>query len=143
MRENYSVYILNSREPYDLKERVLLAAKASGIEISCRFSSESMDQSGNLLLNGGFCELPSGHDLYLLHVSDVTERAVERLKEKQPWCRIVGISGAAFDITDSILPYFNKMVTRLGGLQKESLTEILQGLRTQQATSHENVSCAI
>ncbi len=39
--------------------------------------------------------LPEGYDGYLIHLSQVEDRAIEKIKSSQPWSKIYGTSGAS------------------------------------------------
>ncbi len=65
----------------DLKEMISWCAKN---ELEIKVYNESVLRN-----------IPQDFDLYLIHLSETTEEALENLRKEQPWCKIVGIRGAS------------------------------------------------
>lgn len=86
--EKLNFFILDSKSSKVDKSEELLdwairtTAKESGLDVKIDFSRES-----------GIESLPRDYDGYLIHLSDVSEEAINELKNDQPWSKIFGILG--------------------------------------------------
>ncbi len=75
----YKVFILESKGvPEEIKKNLIQWVKEDHLEFESSISKTDYKK-----------HLPTGYDLYLLHLSNIEETAIEELREKQPLSKIL------------------------------------------------------
>lgn len=106
-------FILDSKTGDILERIVNYAAKDLKLNVQIKTSMQPyMD------------ELPRDYEGYLLHLSNISEEAIENLKEKQPLSRVYGITGCGIRFVLPILDNTFYVVTSAHA--KQMLEEILE-----------------
>jgi len=106
------VFVLDSQGVGKIIEDIYSVAKTLELEIKVRSSEE--EQCRNL---------PKDFDYYILHISNIDEADLKRLKEKQSFSYFFGITGCGDELPNDLSNLFDDVYS---SINKRDLEIILQ-----------------